>query len=106
MRTSRRRRPPAAVGGLGAQVEVLRPVRALARHAAEGEDCRDLPGPENESQYFKLLQYLDRAFYEEMKRRLDTGSILVWDNHRRDYPENTIAIANSKIISLFQTKTG
>ncbi len=75
---------------------------AYIRTDKEGKPEEPLP-EELRSNYFKVIEYLNEFFSDEIKRRLDENKIGLFDVKRTPYPPGFIIAKNTKIVSMIQT---
>ena len=68
-----------------------------------GRPTGDLPGDDQKSEYFRVVQFVDEFFYETMTARLADGSVVLRDARRKDYPAGAIVVPSAKIVPLFQS---
>ena len=59
--------------------------------------------PDQISEYYKVIAFIDEFFYTEMSRRIDNGSIILRDSRRKEYPPNAIVVPSTKIVPMMQT---
>ena len=62
----------------------------------------NLPADDQKSEYYRVIEFIDEFFYEEMSARLADGRICKYDP-RKEPPPGAIVIANDKIVQMAQT---
>jgi hypothetical protein len=69
----------------------------------DGKPIGELPGDDKLSPLFRVLELIDKWFYDTIKERLDSGSIVLRDPRQKVYPAGATVVANTKIASVIQT---
>lgn len=68
-----------------------------------GRPKGDLPGVDQQSEYFRVVELVDEFFYEEMDARLKDGRIILRDARRKEYPAEAVVVPSTKIVPMIQT---
>lgn len=67
-----------------------------------GRPVGDLPGDDQCSLYFRVLEYLDQFFYATMKARIADGTVVEIDA-RAEFAPGVIQVSSTKVVPAYQS---